>query len=425
MGESDLTQAVLGGLDLAPPDSTVTALRRLLAQHLQATDVRLLLSNYQLTALRPVQDSDDRELLRDTPAGRVFVDQRPLTRPHPRRGVTVFLPLTVRGDRLGVLQLTVADTPDRAGLDRLTGLAGAIAHAVRAAGRDTDTLERAARSQRLSLAAELQWQLLPGRGCRAPEYDLAGHLEPAYHVHADNFDWSQNENRLLLSIADAARRGGVAALLTTLAVTALRNARRSGASPADQASLADQAVYAHHQGHHYISTLLVEIDLGTGLARAVSAGTPRLFVLRGPEVLEPVLGEQMPLGMFDRTDYAEDVFALANGDRLLMVSDGVHAARSPARDAFGGLALPNLLRSTATAPPGGVVRAVIDDLFAHRDLAELDDDAAVLCLDWAGPSGDAGQATVALEPVVGSASHPTAPRLTVVPTTTHRNPGTN
>ena len=385
MSEAELQVAVLQALDRARPDSTVAVLRPLLAHHLGALDVRLLLANYQLTALRPIEDPHDRAVPRDTAAGEAFVTQLPVVHAGESGATVLFLPVSIRGDRLGVLQLTLPAEPSSAARDQLGQLATVIGYALQASARQSDVVQRAARSERLTLAAELQWQLLPGRGCRAPEYQLAGHLEPAYHVHADNFDWSQDGDQLILSVTDAAHHGQVASLLTTLSVTALRNARRAGLGVADQASMADQAVYAHHQGRQYVSTLLVGIDLTTGRASAVRAGTPRMLILRGEQVLLPSLADQLPLGMFDGTEYVAEQFALANQDRVLVVSDGIHAAGSPTRELFGEGRLPQLLKGTAGLPVGGVVRRVIDELFAHRDLAELDDDAAVLCLDWVGP----------------------------------------
>lgn len=388
MRDAELLQSVLAALDHAPPDATVEVLRPLLADHLGATGVRLLLANCELTALRPVLDPDSREVLTDTPAGAAFVTQEPVTCAADGggsgAGVTAYLPLTVRGDRIGVLQLTVPDPLAAAELRVLQRLAGVVGYAVQAAARHTDAVHRGSRSQRLTLAAELQWQLLPGRGSRATEYELAAHLEPAYRVHADNYDWSHDGDRLVLSVTDAARRGNVASLLTTLAVTAMRNARRAGIGLADQAALADQAIYAHHQGREYISTLLLAVDLASGHASAVLAGSPRLFILRDGQVLQAQLTDEGPLGMFEGTEYTEQEFDLVGGDRLLMVSDGIHAARSPGSEPFGGVRLPDVLRATATAPVGAVVRILIEELFRHRDLAELEDDAAVLCLDWAG-----------------------------------------
>ena len=392
MSDADLHMAVLRALDHARADAAITVLRPLLAERLQASQVHLLLANYQLTALRSIQDPNDRAPLGDTPAGEAFVSQLPVTRRQESGQTVLYLPVSIRGDRLGVLQLAVPTEPSPPELDRLGELGTVIGYALQAAARQTDAVERAARSQRLTLAAELQWQLLPGRGCRGPEYQLAGHLEPAYQVHADNFDWSQDGDQLILSVTDAARHDRGASLLTTLAVTALRNARRAELDLADQVAMADQAVYAHHQGKQYVSTLLVGIDLTSGRATAVRAGSPRLFILRGDRVSQPPLTDQLPLGMFEGTEYIAEHFVLANQDRLLLVSDGVHAASSPRREQFGDGRLPQLLRATASLQVGAVVRRVIDELFAHCDLAELDDDAAVICLNWVGPgSADSSQ----------------------------------
>lgn len=385
MRDADLNLAVLHDLDGARPDQLVTVLRQLLAQHLRASQVRLMLANYELTALRPIQDPDDRAVLRGTPAGDAFVTQLPVVRSDDQLGTEISLPVSIRGDRLGVLQLTLAGAPPTDDLDSLGRLATVVGYALQAAGRQSDTVQRAARSQRLTLAAELQWQLLPGRGCRTKEYQLAGHLEPAYQVHADNFDWSHDDGHLMMSVTDAVRHDRSASLLTTLAVTALRNARRAALELADQACMADQAVHAHYQGSESVSTLLIRIDLTSGRAEAVRAGSPRLFILRGDAVLLPPLTDQLPLGMFDGTDYVAERFALATGDRLLLVSDGIHAATSPGREHFGDGPLPQLLRATAGEQVGGVVRRVVDEVFAHQQREDLDDDAAVICLDWAGP----------------------------------------
>lgn len=385
MNDAELQLAVLQALDQARPDATMAVLRPLLADRVGASQVRLLLANYQLTALRPIQDPNDRVMLRDTPAGEAFVSQLPVVDVSDPDTATVYLPVSIRGDRMGVLQLALPAAPEADDLDQLGRLATVIGYALQAAARQSDMVQSAARSQRLTLAAELQWQLLPGRGCRGPDYQLAGHLEPAYHVHADNFDWSQDGDQLMMSVTDAARYGQVASLLTTLAVTALRNARRAGLDLSEQASMADQAVYAHHQGRQYVSTLLTRIDLTTGEAAVVRAGSPRLFILRDAHVLVPRFEDQLPLGMFEGTEYVEEHLSLATGDRLLLASDGVYAARSPSHEAFGEGLLPQLLKESASLPVGGVVRRVIEELHAHRDLAELDDDAAVICLDWSGP----------------------------------------
>lgn len=396
MDTTQVERQVLGVLGRARPDDMLGPLQELLAEHLGATDVQILLANYQLTALRPIHHSDadadiDDELpqrvaLTNTLAGKAFEQQQVITQEGSDGGVNVCVPVGVRGERIGVLALRVGHTPDHSALLGLARVADTLAYAVQAAAHHTDAMAWAARSRRMTLAAELQWQLLPGRGCQGPEYQLAGHLEPAYRVQADNFDWSQNKDQLTLSVTDAARQQGGTSLLPTLAVTALRNARRAGLGVADQAILAGQAVYAHHQGNEHISTLLVRINLSTGRASAIRAGSPRLFIQRGPTVLEPELTDQDPLGMFPESEYIEEHFILDPGDRLLLVTDGVHATHSPARERYADATLINLLERTREQSITSVMRAIIDGLYHHQQTSELDDDAVILIIDWTGPT---------------------------------------
>lgn len=395
MDDAELWITVLHALDRARPDAFLSVLRPLLAERIGATQVRLLLANCEPAAVRPVQDPEDRLVLGDTPAGEAFLTQRPVTVMAETGTTTVCLPVSVRGDRMGVLVLLVPEVVSVEAWPRLGQLATIIGYALASAARQSDVMQRAARSKRSTLAVELQQQLLPGRGARAPEFQLAGHLESANCVHGDNFDWSQDGEQLVLGVSDGAcgTRGQLASLLTTLAVTALRNARRGGLGVADQVWLADQAVYAHHQGSQYLSTLMVGIDLGTGHVSAVRAGSPRLLILRGGQVLEPPLTDQLPIGMFEGTDYVAEHFTLVRQDRLLLVSDGIHGATSPKHERFGQDRLPHLLTATADLSVGAVIGRVIDELHAHRSFAALDDDAAVICLDWFG-NGRARQVDV-------------------------------
>ena len=44
--------------------------------------------------------------------------------------------------------------------------------------------------------------------------------------------------------------------------------------------------------------------------------------------------EQLPLGMFGDSRYAVEEFTVEPGDRLIIISDGVHAALSPSGQAY-------------------------------------------------------------------------------------------
>ncbi|WP_107487864.1 PP2C family protein-serine/threonine phosphatase [Streptomyces sp. M1013] len=376
-------------LRAAPPHALVTTARSLLAERVGALDVTLLLADYALTVLQPVTHlphTGDPVSAQEGPAGSAFTHQSPVVEVTGDPAThLVHLPVTVRGDRLGVLSVRLpARAADVAGVLRLAEFATALGHEVDTAGRDTDLYLRARRTRRLTLAAEMQWQLLPGRGCARDEYVVGAHLEPAYAVGGDNFDWSTGADDLTVTVTDGTGQGIDASLLTSLTVGALRNARRAGVGLADQARLADQALYAQYGGKAYASTLLLRFDLSTGVVRAVDAGSPRLYRLRGNTLEHMALQAQFPLGMFEETAYDEQTFRMEPGDRLVVVSTGVHGARSATGDLFGEHALSQVLVATRPTPAHEAARAVVAGLIEHFGSKDLAADAVVVCLDWTG-----------------------------------------
>ncbi|MFV2102748.1 PP2C family protein-serine/threonine phosphatase [Micromonospora sp. LOL_024] len=359
----------------APGDLLVPCLAELLEQECGITDTELLQVDYRLSALIPLTDGEE-VTTPGHPAWRCFDHQSPVY----AEG-TGYLPVSMRGEQRGVLR--VAPVSDERQLTGLAEIATALAHELTTADASTDVYRTARRSRRLTLAAEIQWELLPGRSRLRPSFSLAGQLEPAYAVRGDSFDWADDGERVWLATINGMGEGVVASMLTTLATGALRNARRAGIPLADQAALTDQAIYDLHRGEQYLSTLLLELNLRTGLLTAVDAGSPRLVLLRDGEVDVQPLEEQFPLGMFEGTNYREQYIQLQRGDRLFMISDGV-------LDATGGdvrydeTALDRILRRTTPMTSLGAVRSLLGDLRAFV-ASDLTDDAVVVCLDWFGP----------------------------------------
>ncbi|MFJ9077262.1 PP2C family protein-serine/threonine phosphatase [Streptomyces sp. NPDC102278] len=389
MPPSDSVERILRA---AAPHELLDEVRALLVARHGALSVELLLADYAMTRLRPLttppHDAEPVSVYSTAP-GRAFGAQEPYLVAGGER-VTVHLPVSVRGDRLGVLSVTL---PEGAGTsevrDDLGQVADALGHELLVAERDTDLFRQARRTERLTLAAEMQWQLLPGRSCARPEYSLGAQLEPAYAIYGDCFDWSTSADRLSLAVNNGMGEGIDAALLTNLAVNAVRNARRAGLNLVDQACLADQAVYGQYRGERHLAMLLLDFHLDTGRVEIVDAGSPRIWRLRDGNVDAVELDAQLPLGMFEDTVYTCQDFRVEPGDRLLLASDGVYDVASPAGEAYSLRALARAITSTRLLPPSQVPGAILEHLAGHRGAGvESTDDATVLCLDWAGRPGE-------------------------------------
>lgn len=378
-------------LRTAPPDRLVEVLDAHLSAAHGAKSSTVWLADYRSTTLSPTGAEPDRAEDQLPSATRAFASQTVVLEAREGQSLArLYLPITAWGERVGVLSVLLDADRTPEARESLREVAGAFAVALQAAYRRTDRyhLDRR-RSGRLTMAAEMQWDLLPARGYDQPGLKLAGQLEPAYAVGGDHFDWSVNGEWLTVTALNGMGTGLDAALLTTLAVNAMRNARRSipaGQSApgdlADQAVLAADAISSQYGGTRHVATLLLSLNIATGELRIIDAGSPRLLLVRGGQVRDMVLDPQLPLGMFGDTRYVEEHERLRPADRLFIVSDGVHDAIRPNEAAYGERELSRAIRSTRLQPPAEAIGSVMRSLREYHAGAELVDDALIVCLDW-------------------------------------------
>jgi serine phosphatase RsbU (regulator of sigma subunit) len=295
------------------------------------------------------------------------------------------VPVTLGGERFGVLDVRVDAEPSAGLVAELERVAMALAFALAAAGRATDEVELARRGRPLSLPAEIQWELLPRLALAAPEYVVAGALEPAYDVGGDTFDFAAQPQALAVSVTDAMGHGLQAALLAGLTVAALRNARRRRAGLLEQVDQANRALHAQFGGERFVTGQVLRLDVPGGTGAVVNAGHPLPRLVRGNRV-EPVgLDPDLPLGVDPETIYRVQPLQLEPGDRLVLLSDGVLEAAPEGGAAYGASRLDEVLRASREVAPYEVARLVVGEVIARR-AGDLADDLTVVCLDWRGPA---------------------------------------
>ena len=292
-------------------------------------------------------------------------------------------PVTSRGEAVGVLELVLPFEPAPSTLDDVELAAHQLAYMVIANRRYTDLFEWGQRTVPLSLAAEIQWRLLPASfTCEADQFTLAGWLEPAGEVGGDTFDFTLDRNTLHVSMTDAMGHSVESALLATLVVGALRNIRRRGASLLEQARAAHEALLAYSRNDGFVTGQLVRVDLVAQTARILNAGHPRPFRLRDGRATEIDLVAEEPFGAMEGARWSMQELALKPGDRVLFLTDGMLERNADSLD------IRALLLASRHLHPREAIQYLTHAVLDAVD-GELRDDATSLCFDWhGGTQGD-------------------------------------
>jgi hypothetical protein len=320
-----------------------------------------------------------------TVAGRAYRSTEVVVAQDGRR---LWLPLLDGSERLGVLELLTGGIAHADGLaEPASALVAIVAELLVSKGQYTDTYERARRALPMGLNAELLWRQLPPLTFATDRFVVTAQLEPWNEVGGDCFDYSIDGDVLRLAVFDAMGHGLSATLMASVALAAYRNARRAGAGLLASATAIDEALGSQFGPESFVTGLLAELDLTSGVISTLSAAHPAPVLVRGGRSVGKLATEPgVPLGFGDRDDQVVQA-ALEPGDRLLMFSDGVIEARDPEGAFFGTERLVDLLvrEESRRQPPPETLRRLIVAVLDHQQ-GMLQDDATLLMLEWAGDS---------------------------------------
>ncbi len=269
--------AVLSAAEAAAPVASLDVVARNLRDRFGARYVSFLfvdlvgqrLVRFNEDAVGRQRQASDQILLAGSLYDQVLRTQRLVRAPAGEQGQRVIAPVTNRGDTIGVLELSLPQVTQDI-LEQVEEAAHALAYIVVTDRRFTDLYHWGQRTTAVSLAAEIQRQLLPtAPACEAPQFSLACALVPAGSIAGDTYDYALDRDTLHLSITDAMGHDVNASLMATLLVNASRGARRAGADLAEQARRTHRALLEHGR-----ETLATGLLLRIALAPAPNSSTP-------------------------------------------------------------------------------------------------------------------------------------------------------
>ncbi len=365
----------------AAPDALGSFLARRAAT-LGMADLSVYVSDYEQRRLVPIVGSAEVSSIAmdDTTGGRAFTTARQLDEP-AEGGARLWSVVVDGAARLGVMAATFASLDDDA---RALGdsLAGVVAALLITRGQCTDAYTTLRRTQKITLAAEMQWGLLPPLSLDSGRVSVAGLIQPAYEVGGDCFDYAVNGDTLDFAVFDAMGHGLASSQLAHLAVSSYRHSRRSGLDLAATYEAIDAAVATTGGGERFVTCILGRLDLLHGALEWVNVGHPLPLLVRGGEVVGPLACEpSLPAGLGGGlVEIAQDV--MRPGDRLFCITDGVVDSHRPGGDDFGEKRLVELLaaQSRSRLDAAETVRQLSHTVLDHHGV--LSDDTTAFLVDF-------------------------------------------
>jgi len=189
--------------------------------------------------------------------------------------------------------------------------------------------------------------------------------------------WRGGPERGWILIADASGKGIEAARHAAFAQYALRAIAADARDPAEVvASFNRLFVDTIDDPQAFIVLFLASFESATGTLRYASAGHPTAYVRRG-HVIESLPPTGSIIGIERDSAYTSATVQLADGDLVLLATDGLSEARNAAGELFGDERIAALVREAPAEP-----QAVCDLLVVSADdySGGVQDDLAILAL---------------------------------------------
>ncbi|MEV6728367.1 MULTISPECIES: PP2C family protein-serine/threonine phosphatase [unclassified Streptomyces] len=354
-------------------------------------DLSILLQDYEQMLLVPLPGRrllvGNPEPVEGSPAGESFLSRRTVEVPQDG-SVRMYLPLLDGSDQIGVMAVTL-DGVDDDGRRLLRRLAGLVADMIVTKDAYTDLFFQARRRGPMSVAAEIQWSLLPPLSMTVPQVEVAGILEPAYKAAGDSFDYALNGDILHVAMIDAMGHGLDAATMATVAIGAYRHTRRTDTGLAQVYAFMDKAINEQFGHEHFVTAQMMCLNIATGRLQWVNAGHPAPLLIRDRAVVDRLESPTtLPVGFGGEQPQVSERM-LQPGDRLLCFTDGLIEERQADGEQFGEEQLiecTNRVVRDHTAVRA-VVRALSHSLKRERG-GVTSDDATIFLIEWRGGDAD-------------------------------------
>lgn len=239
----------------------------------------------------------------------------------------------------------------------------------------------------LEIARRIQMDMLPpptAGGEPGDRYELAATLVPARHVGGDLYDYFLNDGQLSFVVGDVSGKGVAAALFMARAKTLFQTVASMERDLAEVVRSVNRGLCHENDQGMFVTAFAATLDTRTGELIYVGAGHDAPVLVPGagggPSLL-PLDGGPV-LGILEDADFEAQRTMLAEGDTLVVYTDGVGEALDENDEFFTIERLVEILAKGPTGATADVTRIVLDAVKSFAGKAPQSDDITVMAVRY-------------------------------------------
>jgi len=292
-------------------------------------------------------------------------------------------PLQVQGRTVGVFNLEsdLGDAYYEGHLELLRGFAAQAAVAVERARLTRELFERRHLEKELAIARDIQRSFLPKQSPVVPHFEIAGVTQTHDQVGGDYYDFIPvSDSRMGLAIADVSGKGIPAALIMAgFRMSLLAEIRNEFAIRAVMRKV-NSLVYESTDRDKFVTALYGVLDHKNSVLIFSNAGHNPPILRHRDGSIEYLTEGGVALGVLPDARYEERPIALRPADVLVMYTDGVSEAESPAREQFGVQRIEQCIARLADASAREIMDGIAEEVRTWSGDRGPNDDLTLLVL---------------------------------------------
>lgn len=234
----------------------------------------------------------------------------------------------------------------------------------------------------IEIAATIQRNLLPKEGPKFRGVSFSAHFEPTTSIGGDYYDvFNLDKSRLAVAIGDVSGHGLSTGLVMAMVKAAITTLVEEGADESSLFQRLNELVYRSTERRAFMTLAFTIFDLDKGTIRHTNAGHLYPYLLHkdsgAPISIE---SPSLPLGVRESFTTRTVEVALAEGDSVVYLSDGIVEAQDENGDPLGFEQLESLLEAQTDRAPSSLRDTILEAVATHSGTRAADDDRTVMVL---------------------------------------------